>query len=38
MVGERQYIAVAAGGFGLADYGVRGAPAVIVFALPDPAH
>jgi len=35
MVGGRQYVAVAAGGFGLADFGVRGAPAVIVFALPE---
>jgi glucose dehydrogenase len=35
MVGTRQYVAVATGGFGLVDFGVRGAPAVIVFALPD---
>ena len=35
MVDKRQYVAVATGGFGLVDFGVRGAPAVIVFALPE---
>ncbi len=35
MVDERQFVAVATGGFGLVDFGVRGAPAVIVFALPE---
>ena len=34
-VGGEQYVAVATGGFGLADFGVRGAPAVVVFALGD---
>jgi alcohol dehydrogenase (cytochrome c) len=33
MVGERQYVAVAAGGFGLLPYGVVGAPSVTVFGL-----
>lgn len=37
MVDGRQYVAVATGGFGLIDFGVQGAPAVIVFALPDAA-
>ncbi|MDG2005353.1 MAG: PQQ-binding-like beta-propeller repeat protein [Novosphingobium sp.] len=35
MVDGRQYVAVATGGFGLVDFGVRGAPAVVVFALPE---
>jgi len=34
LVGDRQYIAVATGGFGLIDIGVRGAPAVVIFAVP----
>lgn len=34
MVGGRQYVAVASGGFGLLPFGVTGAPAVVVFALP----
>lgn len=33
IVGERQYVAVASGGFGLLPYGVVGAPSVAVFAL-----
>jgi alcohol dehydrogenase (cytochrome c) len=33
MVGERQYVAVASGGFGLIPFGVVGAPSVVVFAL-----
>lgn len=35
MVDGRQYVAVATGGFGLVDFGVHGAPAVVVFALPE---
>jgi len=31
---RRQYVAVAAGGYGLSSYGVVGSPAVFVFALP----
>ena len=34
----RQYVAVATGGFGLVDFGIHGAPAVIVFALPPDAR
>jgi alcohol dehydrogenase (cytochrome c) len=34
MVGARQYVAVASGGFGLVDFGLHGAPALIIFALP----
>jgi alcohol dehydrogenase (cytochrome c) len=38
MVDGRQYVAVATGGFGLVDFGVRGAPQVVVFALGDRAE
>jgi alcohol dehydrogenase (cytochrome c) len=38
MVGERQYVAVASGGFGLLPYGVVGAPSVAVFALSQTLH
>jgi PQQ-dependent dehydrogenase (methanol/ethanol family) len=39
MVGDKQYVAVASGGFGLAPYGDSGAPTLVVFALaPDPVH
>ncbi len=34
LVEGRQYVAVASGGIGLVDYGIHGAPAVVVFALP----
>jgi outer membrane protein assembly factor BamB len=33
-VGGRQYVAVAAGGYGLSPFGMTGSPAVLVFALP----
>jgi len=36
VIDDRQYVAVASGGIGLVDYGIHGAPAVIVFTLPPP--
>ncbi|MCB2079201.1 MAG: PQQ-binding-like beta-propeller repeat protein [Novosphingobium sp.] len=34
-VDGHQYVAVASGGMGLVDFGIKGAPALFVFALPD---
>jgi alcohol dehydrogenase (cytochrome c) len=33
LVGERQYVAVASGGFGLLPFGIIGAPSVVLFAV-----